>query len=502
MRIRRFKPKQQKNSLFLKVMIVVGAIMTAALILAGGIMVTQAILPKETEFEAVPPPQNQVEPEKQKRKVITKNVQKRNSSLVKRINVVQPQQINTPQVEISLPSGMGGEGTEGFSSIDMSGMANLGKVKIDLPEFDIFGVKGSSDRVLICFDVCSKTMTEEMGALPAFNVVKNEIATLVRGLPATCLFNVMCFDMERGQKHGNLGNGIEGGNVNCIEVYRQNLVPANASNKSSFESWIKGINQNENEIGLRDANYELRFPYVPFNEGFTYENHVWQRHGVVYWYMAYQAAIEQGAGVIYFLTTHWPRPDEFWVKMTPDQRKKHVEQTKKNAENFEKSGGKLVSPEEKGKFYAIAREVARKMINAENEKRAQKNIPPMVIRDSWGYAAQKRIPEAIEAMKKKTWDDFAPKFKFKHHTNPSIMAHYEPIFKKVYEERGLKRPTFNMIIMMPKQGNPEWQKKYFKNASAWARQNNKGVVRIIRGAKPISEYEDPDKKKEDKAEKK
>ncbi len=504
MKIRHFNPKHQKNSLFLKVLIAVGALMTAALILAGGIMVTQAILPSETEFESVPPQQNTVEPEKQKRKVITKNVQKRNSSLVKRINIVQPQQINTPQVEISLPSGMGGDGTDGFSSIDMSGMANLGKVKIDLPEFDIFGVKGSSDRVLICFDVCEKTMKDEMGALPAFNVVKNEIATLVRGLPATCLFNVMAFDMNRGQKHGNLGNGIEGGNVNCIEVYRQNLVPANSSNKSAFESWIKKFNTTERpeDQGVRDANYDLRFPYVPFNEGFTYENHVWQRHGVVYWYMAYQAAIEQGAGVIYFLTTHWPRADEFWVKMTPAERKKHVEQTKKNAENFEKGGGKLVTPEEKGKFYAIAREVARKMIEEENAARAKKGMPPMVMRDSWGYAIQKGIPEAKTAVTKKTWDDFAPKFKFKHHTNSSIMAHYEPIFKKVYDERGLKRPVFNMIIMLPKAGDPEWQKKYFKNASAWARQNNKGVVRILRGAKPLSEYNDPDKKKESKTEKK
>ena len=39
MKIRHFKPKHQKNSLFLKVMIAVGALMTAALILAGGIMV-------------------------------------------------------------------------------------------------------------------------------------------------------------------------------------------------------------------------------------------------------------------------------------------------------------------------------------------------------------------------------------------------------------------------------------------------------------------------------
>ena len=498
MKLRHFNPHHQKNSLFFKVMVAVGAFMVVSLILAGGIMVTKAILPSEAEFEAPKQVQKDLEPQKQKRKVITKNVQKRNTSLVKRINIVQPKQINTPQVTISLPSGMGGEGTEGFSNVNMAGMSNLGKIKIDIPEFDLFGIKGASDRVLICFDVTSKTMTGEMGALPACNVVKNEIATLVRGLPSTCLFNVMAFDMERGQKAGPLGNGTEGGNINCIEIFRQNLVLANSANKSSFEAWIKGINESAYQIGIRDGNYELRFPYVPFNEGFAYQarmkkwgwrNHVWERHAVVYWYMAYQAAIEQGAGVIYFLTTHWPLAEEFWIKMTPKQREKYVADTKKNAEDFQKKGGTLVSPEEKGKYYAIARARASELIKQENDARVKKGIPEMVIRDPWGYAAAKRIPEALEAMTKKTWDDFSPELKDpKAHTNASLLAFYEPIFKKVYDEKGLKRPVFNMIIMLPRAGDPEWQKKYFKNASAWARQNNGGAVRILRGAKPVSEY--------------
>ena len=122
-------------------MIAVGFLMGALLVLAGGIMVTNAVLPQETEFEAVPPSQqNSIEPKKQKIKVITKNVQKRNSSLVKRINILKPQQINTPQVEITLPSGLGGEGTDGFASFKMDGAATLNKLKIELPELDLFGL--------------------------------------------------------------------------------------------------------------------------------------------------------------------------------------------------------------------------------------------------------------------------------------------------------------------------------------------------------------------------
>lgn len=56
MKIHYFKPKRQKNSLFIKVLIAVGIVQTALLLLLGGIMVTQTIFPKEQVFDAPPPP--------------------------------------------------------------------------------------------------------------------------------------------------------------------------------------------------------------------------------------------------------------------------------------------------------------------------------------------------------------------------------------------------------------------------------------------------------------
>ncbi|MBO6102141.1 MAG: hypothetical protein J6P03_02675, partial [Opitutales bacterium] len=309
--------------------------------------------------------------------------------------------------------------------------------------------------------------------------------------PATSIFNVMCFDCERGQNPD--------GTINCVSVFRDSLVPANSSNKSAFEAWMEPINKSELQVGILNGqdNYKLRYPYVPFNEGFEYQattkdgwrNNVWQRHAVVFWYMAYQAAIEQGADVIFFLTTHWPRPDEYWKPMDDKTREKYIADTKKNSEEFERKGGKLVSEEVKNSYYAKAREAAKILIAAENVERAKKGIPPMVIRDPWGYAAKNRIPEAIEAMKRKTWKDFSPLFKFKTYSQSELFAFYEPIYKKMYDERHLKRPQFNMIIMLPKTDDGSWNKAYGNNARKWARANRGGAVKILRGAKPISEYD-------------
>ncbi len=477
MKIHYFKPKRQKNSLFIKVLIAVGIVQTALLLLLGGIMVTQTIFPKEQVFDAPPPPPPNQEIKQKKQKLIVKKTQQRSNQNVRRINVPKVQNISTPTVSINLPSGLGGEGDGGFAPITMTNMS-LDKMKIEMPTFELFGLKGSSDRVLIVFDACEKTMTDEMGGLDAYNVVKNEISALIRGLPSTALFNVMAFDPGRWPKN--------------VQVYRESLVPATESNKQGFESWIRPINESVDHIGLPDANYELRYPPIPFNTGFKYPNDVWQHHGVVFWYMAYQAAIEQGAGVIFFLTTHWPRPDEYYVKMTDSQHEKFMAETKKNADAFVKSGGTLVSEEEKNRFYSLAREAAkRKVIDPENERRKAKGIPLWVVRDPWGVAYQERngkVPEALEAMKRKTWDDFRPEFKFARYTQGKIMAYYEPIFKKNYDDKNLKRPVLNMIVMQPKNGDPEWNKKYGSTTRSWAKANGGGSVRILRGAKPVAEY--------------
>ena len=477
MRIHRFRPTHRKNSLFLKVLIIVGIVQAALLVGLAGVLVTQSIIPQEQTFESAPKPVQTQEPEQVKRRVITKNLQKRSNQMPRRINVAKVQNIQTPEVTISLPSGMGGDVGGGFDVTNI-GSLSLDKIQIDLPTMDLFGLKAKAEKVLIAFDVGSRSMTDDMGGLDAFNVVRNEISTLVRGLPSTALFNMMCFDNERWYE-----------DLPCaINLFRSSLVPANDTNKRAFTTWLNQFNRTPNDIGIREPNYSFRTNPVPFNHGFSYDRDVWECHMVVSFYLAYQAAIEQGADVIFMLTTHWPKPEEFFVKMTDAQLKKYLEETKENAEKFVKSGGILVSKEEKEKYYRIAREHARKLIDAENEQRKAQGKPLKVVRDPWGEAWRLRTPQALEAVKRKSEEDMHPRFKFKTYRQGTLLAAYEPMFKKVYDSRGIKRPTLNMIVMLPKKEDGSFNKNYGSSTRSWAKANGGGSVRILRGAKPVSEY--------------
>ncbi len=498
MKIRRFKPKHKRNSLIWKVMVAVGAIMAASLILAGSIMITQSILPQETEFEAPPPvQQKELEPEKQKRKVITKNVQKRSQSLVKRINVVQPQQINTPQVEITLPTGMGGDGTGGGIGLnDFTGMTNLGEMKIELPDMEIFGTKAKSDRVFIAFDASPYMMSEDMGALESYNIVRDEIKKLIKMLPSTCVFNVMAFDVWF---------------KDARDMCFKNLVPASNANKATFDRWISVINKDTQRVGLfdyRDRQYEMKYPSPPSTVGQKdekgedfrfawdgqYKSEVYDR------YRIYQTAIEQGAGAIWILTHRWPAPSDYMMPITPDQMRRNTEEWERNLKKA-KSQGKHIRTKEDwdnwGRAWAPLAEKAKEWVRKDNERRKARGIPQRVVLDYRWFAEHELKMKGPECQGTPA-DHFRPDIrpKVKRYNNLTLLAAYEPILKKVYDERGLKRPTVNIIILLTRKD--EWNTKKNAVPKSWAFRNGKGTVRILRGGKPVSEYEMPAQKKKEK----
>ena len=102
----------------MKVLIIVGIVQAALLMALAGVLVTQSIIPQEQKFESAPKPVQTQEPEQQKRRVITKNLQKRSNQMPRRINVARVQNVRTPEVNISLPSGMGGADVGGMFSTE------------------------------------------------------------------------------------------------------------------------------------------------------------------------------------------------------------------------------------------------------------------------------------------------------------------------------------------------------------------------------------------------
>lgn len=475
MALHKFKPKHRKNTLFIKVLIVVGIIQVALLVMFGGMIVTRAILPQETSFESAPKVQEKKEPEKTKNVIVKRNT-KRSTGAVRRINVVAPKMNVVAPVTISLPSGSGGEGGGDFFADKMD--LGSSKIKIDLPTFSLFDMKASSDRVLIVFDTARNTMADDMGGLDAYNVIKNEITTLVRGLPPTVLFNAIVFDWERA-------------------AFRRNLVPANAANKQAFLNWIKPINANVHNIGVgafTSDRLELRNAVPPRLEskylGGCLWNGDWYQGLAVYpMYDAYQSAIEQGADVIYFLTASWHLPKYYLMKPSKSKASAYQSAVEKKKNDFLKKGGVFISKSEHDKLIAAANEAGQRYVDAENAKRRAEGKPLWVDHGFlFQVAMNYNLPEGQALKGKQLESEVRADWNFKGYTAQTLYAAYDGILKKLYDSRKLKRPTFNMILLLPKKGDSGMKKEQISAARQWANLNGGGRTRILRGAKPVSDF--------------
>ena len=475
MRIHRFRPTHRKNSLFLKVLIIVGIVQAALLMALAGVLVTQSIIPQEQKFESAPKPVQTQEPEQQKRRVITKNLQKRSNQMPRRINVARVQNVRTPEVNISLPSGMGGADVGGMFSTE--GLSNLQKISIDLPTLDLFNTKATSDRVFIIFECSEETMRDDMGGLDAYLIVKGEIKKLVNSLPSACLFNIAVFDTHSKQ---------------VINMCYSSLVPASAANKEKFAKWMDNINKDEKHFGLqwRDNNYKLRFPGPPnavYIKDFSFHGDSWQRDGIVFRYQVYQAAIEQRAGAVWILTREWPEPNQFFIPPSDEQIKKFNQKWKDEIERQRKRG-KIVGGAKEWNDWVKAIEPAKQKaaawLEAENKRREAKGIPKRVQSDMLALAGELKIPFPGRPLMA---SDLRPQIEFKRYSAQTLRACYEPILKKIYDESDLPRPTVNMIILQRR--GAELSTKQRNMIRSWARWNNGGNYRILRAGKPVKEYE-------------
>ncbi|MBO7522114.1 MAG: hypothetical protein J6T16_07740, partial [Opitutales bacterium] len=314
-------------------------------------------------------------------------------------------------------------------------------------------------------------------------------------LPSTCVFNVMATDHYFSEARNM-----------CFPT----LVPATAANKETFDRWISAINKNLDTLGWRSfaggTQYQLKFPNPPsplenqktkikidgeeqnfrFNWDYAFQT------GVVDRYKVYQAAIEQGAGAVWILTSNWPGPDKYYMPLTDDQVRRNTEEWERALKKAEREGKHVRTQQDWDNWHKAIKpycDKAKEWLEKENARRRSKGIPQRVVLDYRVLALElkMKVPdcEGIPA------DHFRPNPKFKTYNTQSLFACYEPILKKTYDERKLPRPTVNIILLLTRK--EEWNNKKNSVPKSWAFRNGKGTVRILRGGKPISEYEKEEK---------
>ncbi len=469
MKIYRFRPKKQKNSLLFKVFVIVAIIQIALLVGFSGMIISQSIINLGSEMEA-PKVAEKVEPQKQEVRARINRTQRKTTKLTKRISVVNPNNINAPSVDVKLPSGLG-RGFGGF--VPITGVNIDNSVNINAIEIDIQGIKSKTERVLICIDAGEHLMTDERGGLDTYKVIREDIKKLVDSLPGTVLFNLMAFECA--------------GKVN-INLFMPTLVPASDANKRRVAAWIDPINASLNRLGTT-SNYTLKYPFMPQPPATRYYS-----PGVSDRYRVYQAAIEQGADTIYILTTGWADPDRIKYPWTDAETERFAREEDKYQRDVEKALKQAGWTEEKQLEYdkqlainrtkAIAK--ARDWIEKENAKRkaAGKSLytgnPADVISEQKLLVYPEPRPPSTAGIKR-------PVPKFKSYGRSGLFKFYEPLFKEVYDLKNIKRPQVNMIIF--KGEKEEWTPAENKVVRSFASMNRGGKVRVLRGLKPVNDTE-------------
>ena len=469
MKIYRFKPKKQKNSLLFKVFVIVAIIQIALLVGFSGMIISQSIINLGTEMEA-PKVTEKVEPQRQEVRARLNQTQRKTTKLTKRISVVSPNSINAPEVDIKLPSGLGG-GFGGFAPITGVNIDNS-VIIAEIP-VNLFGVKSKTERVLICIDAGKHLMTDERGGLDTYKVIREDVKKLVNELPGTVLFNLMAFECA--------------GKVN-INLFMPTLVPASDANKRRVAAWIDPINASLNRLGTSN-NYTLKYPFMPQPPSTRYYN-----PGLSDKYRVYQAALEQGADTIYILTTGWTDPDRIKYPWTDAETERFAREEEKYQRDVEKARKQAGWTEEKQLEYdkqlainrtkAIAK--ARDWIEKENAKRKAAG-KPLYTGDPNRVISEQKLLVYPEPRPPSTAGIKRPVPKFKSYGRSGLFKFYEPLFKEVYDLKNIKRPQVNLIIF--KGEKEEWSAAENKVARSFASMNKGGKVRVLRGLKPVDEYD-------------
>lgn len=462
MKFHHFNPKKEKKGLIYKVFVVVAAIQVTLLVSLGGYVVTKTVLEDESEFKA-PPVTEKLDITPKQHKVQVERQQKKSSKLTKRISISNPNNINTPEVKINLPATiMSGGGISTISDKQIS--ANM---KIPISTVGLFGVSTKAEKVLICIDASPYLMTDERGGLDTYKVIREDIKRVVNQLPSTSLFNLMCFDVTSGTQ---------------MSFFQPNLVAATPLNKKLAGVWIDPINSSLKLIGVRGKQYNLKYKFLPQPAGREDANNI---------YRVYQAALEQGADAIWFLTTSWINPDRVQQPFTDAQiisLQKRNEKYQNDVEKARKAAKWTLEDQalylfKTRKLYAEGIKKGRDWVRNTNKERAAKGIPLYVGTPQDAAHEQKLIPK-YEGEKPPAIKVKAPVVRYKSYGAKGIFNFYHKnLLKEIYYDRNLKPPIVNMIVFKGK--DEKINQDEMKGIRAFCSANNGGRTRLLRGLKAV-----------------
>jgi hypothetical protein len=253
----------------------------ALLVVVALSYVAVTVITKEDQvFEAKKVNRPKMQLKKLQVPVNIKKKKTRKPKLRKRI-VVQPR-LNQNMPDIKMPEISGIKG--GIGGVGGSGLGGAGGIGFSMPEINLFGVKSKGEKIFLILDSTPWIMYDEIGGIPAYTLIKEELIHILSGLNPTILFNIAVYDGRTA--------------VSRFPA----MVPATSSNVGMVTDWLTSLNAVKKGMGDRDyGTHTLGQGGITIDKNLAADPII----NVRQWSQPVMLAMQQQADSVFVLTQGW-----------------------------------------------------------------------------------------------------------------------------------------------------------------------------------------------------
>ncbi len=273
-----------------------------------------------------------------------------------------------------------------------------GRLDMGVSSVDFFGTKSKGEKIIFILDASRQMMEDAKGGYTTYRFAKDEIGSMVDGMPSATLFNIYVYSGRN------------------IDFFRPTLVPATPENRAAIREWLAPINSDPYRVG------QVAREYRP---GIDYSS--WLGSGVQHWLQAVQAAMEQTADTIFVLCG---AVGEYYPPYDPGEVIEEAD------------------PEEMAEYrekYAEVQQEARRIFEKENEARAQKGLPPKIVYNWTRYMIDELRLTLPDRPPVRRSGGSGP---VRQTQLDLVLDHMEAVCSFHYPPRKLKEPSVNFVYLI------------------------------------------------------
>ena len=451
------KKKRKINPMLLNVLIISGLVHVALIVILGGITIVNYVIPSEVQFEE-PPEVEQEEPPREVKVEIRQNAPAQQDSM-QNLRMRDVGNITVASVNVDLPS-MDDAFTVstaigGFGGGNLLGNAR-GSIGLGVSDINVFGLTARAEKVLFVISAHRSMVYDAKGGLPSYQTIKDEIVTMVGGLSAGTLFNVVLRD-------GHL-----------IRTFKPQLVPAGRDIADELRTWIQPVNSSLETLGLGPGGRvpEIGRTVTRFPELTEVLQHGRNNgsHARLLQYM-----LETGVDAIFEITGHHTGFGGFAVNNLSERERERAREAHDRAVSDPKIQEQLEAHRKE------RAEVQRKINEAHtklNETRRARGLPPRVLEGDFyhqarffGFEFQNPHPQIPQ--RDPGWAQLEPRL---------VNRYFRELVNEFYRDRGAEAPTVNVVLFLA--GDEDLPKAREDAINEYVR-FFRGRMRVLRGLDEI-----------------